>query len=111
MFKFLKSLLSTPKIIETGMKGIDAAFFTDEEKSKFMLEYLKATAPMAVARRFIAIAITILWCMGIIVCGALLAFDSSNFGIMSAFMSDTVNTPFSVIMGFYFLAHVISKAK
>ena len=111
MFGFIKSLLSTDKIIESGIKGLDAIIFTDEEKSAYMLEYLKATAPMAVARRFIAIVITILWCIGILTCGTLLFFDSDKFTVMSAFMSETVNTPFSVIMGFYFLAHVISRHK
>ena len=109
MFGFIKSLLSTDKIIESGIKGLDAIVFTDEEKSAYMLKYLEATKPMAVARRFIAIIITILWCVGIIMCGSLLFFDNDKFTIMSAFMSETVNTPFSVIMGFYFLAHVMSR--
>jgi len=111
LLSFFKGLLSSGSIVESGVKGLDSAFFTDQEKSVFMLEWLKASAPMAIARRFIAIMISMLWCLGVVICGVLLYLDSPKFEVMKAFMNETVNEPFMVVLGFYFLAHVVGKLK
>lgn len=111
LLSFFKGLFSSRSIVETGLKGLDSAFFTDQEKSSFMLEWLKASAPMAIARRFIAVIIAVLWCLGVVICGGLLYVDSPKFEVMAEFMDKTVSTPFSVVMGFYFLAHVVGKLK
>jgi len=109
LLNFFKGLFSKSSIIDSGLKGLDSAFFTDQEKSTFMLEWLKASAPMAIARRFIAILIMFLWVLGVLMCGALLYLDSPKYEVMAKFMDETVNDPFSVVMGFYFLAHVVGR--
>ena len=107
----LSSLFKPSAIIENGVKAVDSVFFTDQERSAFLLEYMKATTPMALSRRMIALAVTALWVLGVLVCGVLLFVESEKYGIMAGFMAETINTPFSIIIGFYFLAHVVQRGK
>jgi len=109
MIGFIKGLLTNDGIISGATKAADAVVFTQEERAEFMLKYLEATKPMAVARRFIALAVTFLWCLGVMIYAILLFFESHMLDPWGRFMDDTINQPFSIIMGFYFLAHVISK--
>lgn len=111
MIGFLKGILSTDKIVDAGIRAADAVAFTEEEKSRFFLQYLQATAPMAIARRFIALIVSLVWALGVMVCGVLLLLDHGAADTMARFMADNVNTPFSVVMGFYFLAQVVHRGK
>jgi len=104
-------MFSTGKIVENGIKALDSAFFTDEERSTYMLKYMEATKPQAISRRFIAMIVSMLWCLGILFCGVLLYIDSPKFEVMKEFMNETVNEPFMVVLTFYFLAHVVSRSK
>lgn len=105
----IKSLFSAGKIAETGVEMLDSAFFTDQERSKFMLEYLKATTPMALTRRIIACCIAVIWSLFVLIAALLFFHSSESYEAWSGFMADNVNTPFSVIMAFYFLAHVVKR--
>ena len=111
MLKFFKGLFSTTDIVDSGLKMMDSAFFTDQERANFLLEWNKATAPQAKSRRFIAVSITLLWCLGVLLCGLLLYLDSPKFEQMAGFMEDTVNQPFSIILAFYFMSQVIQRSK
>lgn len=112
MMRFFSSLLSSEKIVNAGIKTADALAFTQEERANFLMEYAKATAPMNVARRFIAVMITVLWCLGVIIACVLLFFGNpGTFEKMAQFLDDTINMPFSIVMGFYFLAHVMQRGK
>lgn len=111
MLNFFKGLFSAGDIAKTGAEMAEKAFFTEQEKSAFMLEYLKASAPMAISRRFIAITVAGLWALCVVVAGALLFTDRAAYSAWSGFMESNINTPFSVIMAFYFLAHVVRAKK
>lgn len=108
---FWGALFRPSDIIESGVKAVDSAFFTDQERAAVLVEFAKATTPMAMARRVIAFAVTALWVLGVLICGALLFVESDKYGVMAGFMAETINTPFSIIMGFYFLAHVVQRGK
>lgn len=111
MLSFFKGLFSTGEIVDSGLKMMDSAFFTDQERASFLLEWNKATAPQAKSRRFIAISVTLLWCVGVVICGGLLYVDSPKFEAMAGFMADTINQPFSIILAFYFMTQVLQRAK
>ena len=112
MMGALKAMLSTPKIVQAGIDTADALAFTPEERAAFLLEYAKATAPMNLARRWIAFVITGLWAFCCLLALAFLLFEADEtFGRISVFMADNINTPFSIVMAFYFLAHVMSRGK
>jgi len=102
-------------VISTG----DALFFTDEEKSvasqkilDWKIAYAKATQGQSISRRIIAIGVTFMW-----VLVGLLALTAKFFGVDAfaiyamGFLKDVVMQPFSIIVGFYFLAHVVSGFK
>jgi hypothetical protein len=123
MIEFFKGLLSSEKIVDAGIAGIDKAIYTGEEKEEdkqkrqaMMLEFVKASAPMEVARRFIAVAVTIAWCVNgavamlFLLIGLILDF----YGIQHSdivkpildFALWYVMPPFTTITGFYFWARM-----
>ena len=117
MWSLLSGMLtpgSTEKVIDGAVNGIDKLFFTDEEKSDasakildWKLKYLDATKPQQVSRRFIAIVITLLWAVlvvAMLVAKALGADSYAEYAV--TVMKDIVALPFSIILGFYFLAHL-----
>lgn len=102
IFSFFKNLLSGDKIIDAGTKAADAIWFTDEEKASTMIEFVKASMPMNVARRFIAITVTIYW----LICGSielgLILMASYKVEAVHAFNTIYVMPPFTVVVAFYF---------
>lgn len=111
MIGFLKGLVSADKIVDAGIKAADAIVFTPEERAAFLLEYAKATAPMARARRWIALIVTLEWFICVNICLGLLLFESDQFLTVAEFVAKNVGLQFSVVMGFYFLAQVVDRGK
>lgn len=109
--KWLKALVSPSEIIDAAKATGDALVFTPEERAHFLAQYVTATMPMNIARRLIALLISALWGVFTIVAAVLLFVDADLFALWSAFMNDTVNEPMSIIMAFYFLAHVLKGVK
>lgn len=121
------------KVVEAGIDGIDAAFYTSEEEARdsisraqMALEFLKALPNASIARRLIALLIVGFWmfvgldyvflvnyasfvCIpgdftaAAHACAPLYAADRIN-----QFMVDAVKEPVNWILGFYFLAHVVT---
>lgn len=123
MFSFLGKIFGSDKIMDAGIKGIDALVFTPEEKAKLHLDFLKQYEPFKLAQRYLAImfsgvylfvylvAISI-WLIG--------AFSSSiemqGFYMATAFElakwnTETLGTAVALIIGFYFAGGVISGFK
>ena len=98
-------------VINTG----DALWFTDEERSiaaqkilDFKIEYAKVTQNQSISRRIISVAVSVMWMgvgIGILTAKALGADAFAEYAFK--FMVDVVMQPFSIIVGFYFLAHVV----
>jgi len=102
---------------------LDNAFYTDQEKATnknkvldWYLKYQAATAPQNVARRIIALIVTALWAF-LVLLAVLVHFiePAHGDGAFSNFifktLSENVNTPFSIIIGFYFAAHILRGLK
>lgn len=51
----LGKLFGSDKIIDAGIKGIDAIVYTEEEKALSKLALLKAYEPFKIAQRFLAL--------------------------------------------------------
>ena len=104
-------------LIEGAKKGLDKAFYTDEEKADadkglldWTLNYLKATMPQAVTRRIITVCVTGLWVLLIIVIVVAGYFDrgeGSFSGFVFEVLKQLVTQPFSIILGFYFLTQTV----
>ncbi len=106
------------KVIETASSGLDMLFFTDEEKSiagqkvlDFKLEWLKATSGQNLARRFIAFGVVGLWCLGVLAACIAKLFSEGYSEFLFTILKDVVGLPFTVIIGFYFAAHMVGKLK
>lgn len=106
MKKILGAIFGSAKNTETVLSGIDKVWFTNEEKSDFFLKYLAATQPQNLARRLIAIIVVALWAALIILGVAVHPWDSDYSQQIFFTLKDVVNTPFSIIIGFYFAAHL-----
>lgn len=109
MLDTLKNIFTAGGIAKTGAGMLESAFFTDQERAAFMLDYLKASAPMAIARRFIACLVAALWAVCVVILGALLLTESALYDAWSQMMTEHVNEPFMFVMGFYFLYKVLQK--
>jgi len=106
---------TTNKIVDGVISGADALFYTDEEKAvanqkilDFKLEWMKATQGQNIARRLIAIGVTLAWLLaGIVVLTAkALGYDEfSKFAF--EYLTSVITTPFMIIIGFYFAAHAL----
>jgi hypothetical protein len=63
-------LFGSEKVIDSGMRAIDALVLTDEEKTKYKLELLKAYEPFKLAQRYFMMIVTVpfmfIWlCVGL----------------------------------------------
>ena len=107
------------KVVDGVTSGLDAMFFTDEEKSianqkvlDWKLKMLEATKSSNVARRIISLMIVGLWVLLVVVMviahglGAIAYAD-----YLFKTLTDVVMQPFSIIIAFYFLAHVVRANK
>ena len=110
MWSAIKSIFSTPKVVGAAIAGIDKSMWTAEERSDFFLRWIEASAPQNLARRIIAFLVTGMWVLACVVILIQLTMEVDATAEM-AFMKDTVNPPFMIIIGFYFLAHVIRANK
>lgn len=117
MWSLLKSLFLTTdragENIETVSKGLDAIVHTKEEKANFLLLWLKGTGPTNVSRRVIAFAVAglkILYEIGYFVAWVLgMKFDTTAFlAVLDSHLQQSINTPFMLVMGFYFAPHLLT---
>lgn len=107
------SAKNTETIVDGAVAGMDKLFFTKEEKSdanaklgEWYLKYLAATQPQNLARRFIALAVVVLWAV-LIIAGVAAHFVGEAHGaFIFNVLADVVAVPFSIIIGFYFAAHL-----
>ena len=107
MRKLLGAIFGSSEHTGTVLAGIDKTFFTNEEKSDFFLQYLAATQPQNLARRMIAVIVVILWAFLILAGVAVYKLDAGYSMFIFDTLRDVVNAPFSIIIGFYFAAHVV----
>lgn len=96
------------KIVDAGVKGIDAAWWTAEEKSEWVLKYMMATQAQNVARRLIAFLVISVFLFLLIVATAAWPISPaySRF-IMEDVVGVHLSTIVGVIVGFYFLTHTV----
>ena len=104
------------KVVEGVSSGIDMMFYTDEEKAiasqkvlDFKIEHAKHTQNQSIARRVIAFSITGLWAFLNLLAVALYFISESASKFIFEVLKENINTPFMIVVGFYFAAHVVGK--
>lgn len=111
MFSWLSGQ-DTQKNIDHAAKGIDAVFFTKEEKAEMQKSIIqikvKAAAKQSMARRAIATITVAVWAFLIIAAVLMNSFGADNkASFCLEVLKNTVNQPHSIIVGFYFLKEVV----
>lgn len=116
-------IFGTPATVEKAVdgvvNGVDAMFFTDEEKSRANLqlleakiEFYRATQGSRLARRVLAFMVVGTW-LSMILFG--LTMNAIGFTELSDHAynvaTETLGTPVAIIIGFYFATSMISTAK
>ena len=110
---FWSKLFGADKIIDAGIKGIDAMVFTDEEKSKAKMSLLKLYEPYKLAQRYLAMIYSIPYALA-----WLITFISSFWLNVDVQREMLLGEAFYInitILSFYFggglLEGVVSKLK
>ena len=120
MFKFIKELFGIDAVVSSATKIIDKIAGTDwtsKEKADWIVQYMGATKHQSPARRFIAVSVTLVWCLmiitwlaGVIVGQALDVTAATNIAnAVKIFMADTITEPFNYVIMFYFAVAALNK--
>ena len=107
------------KAVDAGVDTGDALFYTEEEKAiasqkilDFKIEYARHTQNQSVSRRIITVAVSAMWIMvGICTLAAQFLGLSEFSDYAVKFFTDVVMQPFSIVVAFYFLAHITKSVK
>lgn len=112
---------ATEKAVDGAVSLLDNAFYTKEEQSQvalkmleFRIDFAKATQHMSISRRIITIVVTAMWALVVLILlalGIIFGKDAASVEFVFETMKDIVNPPFMIIVGFYFLSQVVSKAR
>ena len=108
---------SVEKAVDAVISTGDALFFTEEEKSvasqkilDWKIEYARVTQGQSISRRIIAAGVTAMWMLTGVIALIAAAWDQTAYAnYVMKFLVDVVMQPFSIIVGFYFLAHLVKK--
>jgi len=105
MFGLLGTIFGSSKVIDGAMKGMDALVFTDEEKTKTHLAFLKNYEPFKLTQRFLAVA----FCLPYVLFASYgLALDDAT---IVAGANTLFGTPVSIILAFYFMGGMLNGIK
>ena len=123
---WLKQLFSAPetisKTVDAAYAGVDKTWFTPEERAEatasaqqiYQAMWL-AAVPSAISRRIITVFVTFVWAFCVLLMVGLGVFQGSGEGSPALYvkgvLTDVVMQPFSIILGFYFLAKVVTDFK
>lgn len=118
---FFTGMFSSSKGQDLILKGIEKIGgldgMTSQEKAQFILDYMAATKHQSPMRRFIALAMTILFTV-FVLSWLINATVGYYFGISVAlelagaikvFLTSVILNPFNIILGFYFVVNIAQK--
>lgn len=126
-FSKIKNVLSSPSVVEKAadgaMKGLDAVWYTPEEKEgdrqkrlDYALKFLEMTKGASPARRQIAMIVMIMWSVAgvnilILLNVAALVDDPATINEaitrLTEFSIDYIAKPTGLVLAFYFLKNVL----
>lgn len=125
MWKIFGKLFASDKVVDSGISLIDKAFYTDEEKAEdkqrasdrkdqLIIDWIEASKGSNIARRFIAVLVTLLWVFLFVFGWAVsqYAIWSEKLTIEKLKLIQEANAPYleqatgamMLVLGFYFAA-------
>ena len=120
---------ATKELVKSAKDGIDALFYTDQEKArdameeskeayKVLIEWVKTNSGQNLARRIIALSCTLVWLSQIVISQIVKIYavwsevDSAKIEATAKYLDGGVrdmNAPMMLIFGFYFAAPHLHK--
>ena len=97
----LSKLLGSDKVVGSGLKMLDSAFYTDQEKAENKKAFLKLYEPFKVAQRYLALIFCVPYSLAVFI-----TFAASFFMEVEkqqALLTGDIGTIVGIIVGFYFL--------
>lgn len=107
MLALIKNLISSKDIFNLGMEL--AKRVEPSDKSDLLKAYVDAGAPPNVARRIIAIIVTVVWALAALLELYLLMTNNPMHIIVGEWSTMYVMPPFSIVLGFYFYKRLKAK--
>lgn len=102
MANIFSKIFGSDNVIDAGIKAGDAVWFTNEEKSEWVLRLLKAYEPFKIAQRLLMMT----FCLPYAFLATLMFLGSLTLGwdIMGhlKLLNETFGQPCSIILAFYF---------
>ncbi len=112
MWNVIKSIFSSSSLIETGMKGIDKAIFTDQEKKELHLKMLPHYQAFKLAQRLLALIFVSSYIICLFLYLILLMMDSAHaYQVLDGVHQFNLHMIVITIVGFYFAGGVVDSLK
>lgn len=116
---FFGSSEGISKTIDAVSSGIDMAVYTSEEKSishqkilDWKIKMATALGPQSISRRVLAFIIAGIWAYLLLLMVHLKLFGfEAQADYIYKVLTDIVDKPFLVVVGFFFLAHIARSNK
>lgn len=104
------SLFGRGDIVDKAAKGVDAVFYTEQEKAGYMLKLLKAYEPFKLMQRYLAVMFGGTYLMVWLACAVMFIFGAvlgngeliQGSDMLAQRNNEALGTPVSLIMGLYF---------
>lgn len=107
-------------VVKQGMNGIDAVFFTNEEKAEYnkemagaLAEYTKSTlsenTARSLTRRYIAVTIVAVFLLLVLTTVIFYPINTEYSAFVYNLLKDTLATPFTLVLAFYFGGYYLNK--
>ena len=115
---WLGNLFTNENLIDNASSAIDKMIFTQEEKTDYLLKFLKAYEPFKIAQRLLAISFSSVF-LSIFIIAVMLflvgTFMMEEFYVLQAYELmkwnvDTLGTSVSLIVAFYFAGGMLEGA-
>ncbi len=105
----IKRLFGAPQVVSAAIKGVDAAWFTAEERNaagqkylEWWGKYIDSTHSFNIVRRFLAVWVTGLWSLLLLTCTALRVAEQPEAAAFVFEAWTETNPYFGGVMFLYF---------
>lgn len=120
MWNPISAIMGSPKaaakLLDAGIRSIDALVFTKEEKAEKQnelwqtyIKWMDSTKGQDIARRTLALLVGMPWTVCVMTVLGLILMDSGEKQAQVLTLLDDVNNPFMLVMVFYFAPHMIAS--
>ena len=111
MAKLFAGPEAATKVVSGIADAVDDNVWSKEERAGFIGKLYESTTGSSIARRIIAIIVTLMFSLGCLLSMLGIVLGASWVGDMTNFMSDSLKDPFMAVVGFYFLVRALGALR